>query len=450
MSAYVIDSELFGDQFSTPAMREIFSDRMTVQKWLDVEVALAHAEAAVGVVPAEAAEEIARIADVALYDLGELKREMDRTAHPIVPLVRAMAERCAGEAGQFVHWGATTQDITDTGMILQMKDAHATIHEVLGGLRGKLQVLAEAHRETPMVGRTHGQQAQPITFGYKVAVWMDEIARHLERLEQCAPRLFVGQFSGAVGTMAAIGDDGIEIQRHMMAALGLACPNISWHAARDTMAEYAMVVALAVGTVGKIAHEIIALQKTEVAELEEPMPEGKVGSSTMPHKRNPAICETIVALARCIRSAVPLALDGVIAEHERDKIGLQSEREYVARISCHAHAAITKAIYVTGGLKVRADNMRRNLDITKGILLSEAVMMKLGETLGRQRAHDIIYEACMAAAVEGSTMKEALARVPAVADTFSDAEIDALLAPEAYTGLAAAFADRIVKGKSLA
>ena len=342
MSAYVGDSELFRDQFGTAEMREVFDDRMTVQKWLDTEAALARAEADLGIIPKSAANEIVAIGNAADYDLVALKAEMDRTQHPIVPLVRAMEAKCSPKAGGYIHWGATTQDITDTGLILQIKDAWSLITADLDALETNLIGLASAHRDTPMAGRTHGQQAQPVTFGYKVAIWITEVRRHRTRMEQCAGRLFMGQFSGAVGSMAAMGSQGPDVQEKMMEILGLSVPAICWHVARDTMAEAASVMAMVAGTMGKIAQEIFFMSKTELAELEEPMPEGKVGSSTMPHKRNPVICESVVALARTARGCVPQAFENLVAENERDKIGLQAEREYIARLHLHTHAAVKK------------------------------------------------------------------------------------------------------------
>ena len=446
MAAYVMDSELFGDQYGSAEMREIFSDRNTVQKWLDTEAALARAEAEEGLIPAAAADEIQRIADAELYDLAAMQAEMARTAHPIVPLVRAMDEKCQGDAGGYVHWGATTQDIMDTGQVLQIRDAWAVIGGELETIASNLETLAREHRSTPMAGRTHGQQAQPITFGYKVAIWLDEVRRHQARMTEAGARLFVGQFSGAVGSMAAIGAPGPKVQARMMEILGLQAPAICWHVARDTMAECASVMALIAGTMGKIANEVYMLTKTETAEIEEPMPPGKVGSSTMPHKRNPAICETVVALARTARECVGQAFSLVVAEHERDKIGLLVEREFVARLHALTHAAVKKTAVLTGGLNVRADNMRRNLDITGGLMLSEAVMMKLAPVLGRQESHEVVYQAAQAAAVDGRTMKQALMDVPEVAEKLSEAEIDAILDPAAYTGLCAEFADRVVEG----
>jgi 3-carboxy-cis,cis-muconate cycloisomerase len=447
MTAYVMDSELFRDQFGTAEMRDIFSDRMTVQKWLDTEAALARAEAEEGLIPAAAADEIARIADAALYDLDAMRAEMARTSHPIVPLVRAMDEKCAGDAGGYVHWGATTQDIMDTGQILQIKDAWAVIAADLEKLAANLARLARDHRTTPMAGRTHGQQAQPVTFGYKVAIWLDELRRHQARMTEASARVFMGQFSGAVGSMAAIGEPGLAVQKRMMALLGLAQPAISWHVARDTVAEAACVIVMVSQTMGKIAQEIYMMQKTELAEVEEPMPPGKVGSSTMPHKRNPAICESVAALARIARECAQPALANIVAEHERDKIGLLVEREYVAKLHALTHAAVKKTVALTDDLRVRADNMRRNLDVTGGLMLSEAVMMQLAPVLGRQEAHEVVYHAAQQAAVDGRTMKDALMAVPEVAEKLTEAEIDAILDPAAYTGLCAAFVDRVLAGK---
>lgn len=444
MSMYVGDSALFRDQFGTEELRRIFGDRTTVQRWLDVEIALARAEAELGLIPKDAADEIARHGDASHYDLEEMKREMDRTAHPIVPLVRAMAAKCAGDAGQYVHWGATTQDIMDTGQILQIKEAWDYIGEELDALESNLTQLARAHRDTPMAGRTHGQQAQPVTFGYKVAVWIAEIRRHRTRMNECAARLFTGQFSGAVGTMAALGEHGPDVQNRLMARLGLAVPEISWHAARDTMAEYASVTVMIAGTMGKIAQELYLLQKTELAEVEEPMPAGKVGSSTMPHKRNPAVCESIVALARSAAGTLNVAFANIIAEHERDKIGLQAEREYVARLAAQTHAAVRKTVFVTGNLTVKTDNMRRNLDITAGQTLSEAVMMKLADLIGRQRAHDAVYEACRNAVDGGADMRTALLANPDIAEKLSETDLDTILDPAGYTGQAAFYVDRII------
>jgi len=444
MGAYVVDSVLFRDQFGTEQMREIFSDEVTVQRWLDVEAALAKVQARLGIIPAEAAEEIQRQARVELIDLAALKREMDRTAHPIVPLLRAMKPLCQGNAGEYIHWGATTQDIVDTGTILQIRDALAHIETESELLYRQLCQLAERYRDQTMVGRSHGQQALPITFGFKAAVWAEEIRRSLARLRQMKPRVLVGQFSGAVGTLAALGEAGITVQEALFAELGLETPTITWHVSRDNMAELICVLSILAASVGKIAHEVYALQKTEVAELEEPFALGKVGSSTMPHKRNPPACETVIALARVVRSTVPLAVEAVMAEHERDKVVLQTEREYVSRTFSMVHAALKKINFVVGGLSVRTANMEKNLYVQNGLLLSEAVMMHLSDALGRQEAHEIVYQICMDVFEQGGSLKEALLAQPEVADKLGAEQIDRMLDPHAYTGLAGKFVDRVV------
>ncbi|SFC43792.1 3-carboxy-cis,cis-muconate cycloisomerase [Cupriavidus sp. OV038] len=444
MAAYVIDSALFRDQFSTAQMREIFSDETTVQRWLDVEAALAKVQARLGIIPQRAADEICAKARVELIDLPDLKREMDRTSHPIVPLLRAMKKVCSGDAAEYIHWGATTQDIIDTGTMLQVRDALEVIGTRYAELEGHLVKLAQTHRDLTMVARSHGQQALPITFGFKAAVWVEEMRRNQERFAAMKQRVLVGQFSGAVGTLAALGDKGIAVQEALFEELGLGCPRIHWHVSRDSIAELACVLAICTGTIGKIAHEVYSLQKTETAELEEPFSMGKVGSSTMPHKRNPPTCETVVALARLVRNTAPMALESIMAEHERDKIVLQTEREFISRLCCMSDAAALKLGYVCANLTVRPANMEKNLFIQRGLLMSEAVMMGLSDRLGRQEAHEIVYEVCMDVFERGGDFREALLANPKVAAGIDAQTIDKMLDPHGYTGMAGFFVDRVV------
>ncbi len=448
MSAYVIDSRLFKDQFSTEAMRRIFSDEQTVQKWLDFEAALAKVEAKLGVIPAVAAEEIAKKSRVELFDLDEMKLEMDRTSHPIVPMLRTYKKICAGDAGEYVHWGATTQDVTDTGMVLQLREALDVIGDGLRALHGNLRNLSKKYRDSIIAGRSHGQHALPTTFGFKTAVWTAEIERHIQRIEEMRQRLLVGQFSGAVGTLAAISDKGVAVQQALMTELGLQCPEISWHTSRDRVAELICVLAMLVSSVGKIAHEIYCLQRTEISELEEPFAEGKVGSSTMPHKRNPPTCETIVAISRIVRATVPLALEAIGAEHERDKVVLQTEREFVARTCCLTDAAIKKAAFVTAGLTVRTDRMESNLFLQKGLLMSEAIMMHLGDRIGRQEAHEVIYRICMEAFETDTPLRDLLVKDKLVRENLDEMQLDKLLDPRSYTGLAGHFVDKVLSNGS--
>lgn len=447
MNAHVIDSRYLRDLFGTAALRQVFSDTYQLQCWLDFEAALARAEAAEGLVPAGAAAEITAKARAGLIDLDALHEGVNFTGHPLISLVRQLADLCEGDAGRYVHWGATTQDVTDTGLMLQAKAAHEVLLADLRALAIALADLARRERDTLMPGRTHGQHATPITFGFKVAVWLDEVRRHIERMAQAAPRVFVGEFAGASTTLASIGADTVRalaVQRRLMADLGLGVPAIGWHAARDRFAELGSLLALVAGTMGKIAHEVILLQKSEVMELEEPHHHGKVGSSTMPHKRNPMGCEGIMAQARLARSLVPALLESMgTAEHERDWSAVHAEWAALPEICLLAGAAVAQTLDVMRGLIVYPDHMRRNVDALHGLILSEAVMLALGEHVGRQAAHDIVYEAAMAAFEGRRSLRDLLLADDRVTQHLSPGEIDDLLRPEAYTGLAGYFVDHV-------
>jgi adenylosuccinate lyase len=442
--SHIIDFALFGDQFSTPEMRAVFDERAMLQRWLDVEAALAGAQAEVGLIPPKAAEAIAAAARVEHLDLEAVRRDLGVTAHPIVPLVRELG-RAAGEAGRWVHWGATTQDIIDTGMVLQLKAAHTILRRDLVALVLLLSDLAEAHRDSVMAGRTHAQQALPITFGFKVATWVAESARQVERLDEAAPRLLVGQLAGAVGTLAGFGSQGEAVQRRALAHLGLGVPLIAWHTARDTVAEYVTWLALLGATLARIANEVIQLQRTEILELEEPFAHGKVGSSTMPHKRNPTHAERIVAIGRLLRGLATTALETAVAAHERDMSVGRAEWVLVPEATCLAAAALTWSLVVVRGLRVDTARMRRNLDAAGGLVLSEAVMLRLGEAVGRNEAHDLVYEVAMAAFHGGASFRDRLLADARVAAALSPDELDRLLDPVAYVGLAGAFVDRVVR-----
>lgn len=444
MGSQVIDSALFCDQFGTLEMRRVFGDESLLQKWLDVEAALARAEARLGLIPAAAAEEISRQARAERLDMAEIKRLFDETGHPIVPVIRLLERACAGDAGQYIHWGATTQDIMDTATVLQLKDAYGLIHGDLWRLEGILLDLAAANRDVLIPGRTHGQHALPATFGYKVAVWAGEVRRHLERLEGCRDRVLVGQFGGAVGTLASVGQQGLEIQRLMMADLGLGVPDITWHVARDRLAELVSILAMVAATLHKIANEIATLQKTELAEVEEPFHWGKVGSSTMPHKRNPMICESICGLGHLVREIVPLALVAMVQEHERDMGPMVVEWEFVPRVCIYTHAMVVHSARVLAGLHLYPQRMAANVDMLGGLILSEAIMLELGRSIGRQRAHDVVYEATMAAYEARRPLAEVLAEDARIREHLTPAQIAKLLDPASYLGLAGTFVDRLV------
>jgi 3-carboxy-cis,cis-muconate cycloisomerase len=315
-STTVLDSILFRDAFGTPAMREVFSDFRLISRYAEVEIALAKAEARCGVIPAEAAEAISARTDVSALDFDLLRRETDNVGYPILPLVHQIARQC-GEAGRFVHWGATTQDIMDTTLVLQLRDALKIIEDDIAALRGILADLSTRHRDTPMAGRTHLQQALPVTFGYKTAIWLAMFDRHAERLSQLKPRVLVGQFAGAAGTLASLGNKGFEVQKALCEELGLGVPVATWHVARDGLAETVNFLALVTGSLGKIALDIMIMASTEFAEVYEPFVKGRGASSTMPQKRNPISSELMLAAAKAVRQHAGLMADAMVQDFER-------------------------------------------------------------------------------------------------------------------------------------
>lgn len=444
MSTHVIDSELYGDLFGTDEMRAVFGEESYLRKLLDVEAALAKAEALQGIIPPHAAEEIVRKAASARFDHRELREQISATTHPLVPLIRALQRLCDGDAGEFVHWGATTQDIMDTATVLQLKEAYQLILRDATEIESALAELAQRYRSTRMAGRTHGQHALPITFGYKVAVWLAEVHRGIQRLRACRARLLVGQFSGAVGTLASLDEGALKVQEILMEKLGLGVPTISWHTSRDAYAEFVSVLSILCSTLAKVSNEVIALQRTEIAELEEPFTLGKVGSSTMPHKRNPMICEAIVALARIVRSHLALAHEGMVVEHERDMRQWMAEWEYLPEICTLTSAILKGSLYVVRNLRVNVEEMSGNLLRTGGLIQSEAVMMALAKKTGRQTAHEIVYRLAMRAYEEKIPFSECLLESEEITRHLGKDVIESLLDPEGHTGLAEAFVDRVI------
>jgi len=444
MPTHVIDSAIYGDLFGSAEVRRIFSDEHLVELWLRVEVALAQAEAAVGLIPQEAAEAIAAAARPEAIPLEELRRETAVVGYPILPLVRALIRACPGGAGEYVHWGATTQDIMDTALALQLVEVHALIRRDLASLEEVLLDLAARHRSTPMAGRTHGMQALPITLGYKVAVWAAEVRRHLERLAACRGDIAVGQFAGAVGTLASVGPRGLEVQRRLCGALGLASPVIAWHTARDGVAAFACLLGMITATLGKLAQEVALLQRTEVGEVEEPYVHGKGASSTMPQKRNPIVSEALIAIARIARQDVALALDAMGHDHERATGPWHVEWEYLPELCVLAAGALRQALDLFRGLAVHPERMAQNLEAAGGQILAEAVMMRLAPHVGRTRAHDLVYDACMEAHAGRLPLRDRLLASAEIRRHLDAGEIDAALRPAGYLGLAEAFVDRVL------
>ncbi|NLJ80957.1 MAG: adenylosuccinate lyase [Firmicutes bacterium] len=446
MASNIIDSQLFKDLFGNEAMREVFSDRSLIQKWLDVEAALARAEARLGMIPADAAQEITKKAKVENISLSEMKALIEETVHPFVPAIRCLAKICSEEAARYIHWGATTQDIMDTAVVLQVRDAFGLIKDELAQLKDSLAKQVRRYSGLPMAGRTHSQHAVPITLGYKLAVWLDELSRHQDRLEDLEERLLVGQFSGAAGTLASLGERGMEVQEYLMEELGLGVPPISWHTARDRFVEYTMVLSMISGTLHKIANEVVNLQKTELSELEEPFHEGKVGSSTMPHKRNPMISEIVCTLGLLVREIAPTAIASMVHEHERDMRPWATEWEYLPRISIYTHMMLVHTNFIISGLMVHEERMRENMDLLGGLMLSEKMMLVLAERLGRQEAHEVMYKVCIESFEKRIPLAQVLESHSEIASSLSREELEELLRPESYLGLAQEFAQRVLAG----
>jgi 3-carboxy-cis,cis-muconate cycloisomerase len=446
MPAHATDSRVFRDLYSTPEMHAIFDDARLAGFWLEVEAALARAQARVGVIPRAAAEEIGRAASAAEIDLDALREGTNLVGYPILPLVRRLAAACRGDAGRYVHWGATTQDIMDTANVLQLREALAVLERDLDALAGRLAALARRHRDTVMAGRTHGQHALPITFGFKLAVWVDELRRHAQRLAEMRPRLLRCQFAGAAGTLASLGRQGRAVHHALAEELGLAPAAIAWHTARDGFGEWVAWCGLLTATLGKMANQVASLQQTEFGELEEPFVPGKGSSSTMPQKRNPILCETVAGIARLVAGQVPVMLAAMMPEHERAMGEWHTEWDLIPHVCLLTGAALGHSLAIFEGLRVHAGAMRRNLDLTGGLILAEAVMMRLAEHTGRQRAHDLVYDACLRAGQGGTALRNALLARPEIMAVLSVEELDALLDPAGYTGLAGEFVDEVVGG----
>ncbi len=312
-----LDSLLFRDAFGTPAMRAVWSDHALLARYVEVEVALARAEAQCGVIPADAAVEIAAKADAGSLDLETLRHETDNVGYPILPLVHQLVHQC-GEAGRYVHWGATTQDIMDTADVLRVRAGLEIVEADVEAMRGILAGLARRYRDTAMAGRTHLQQALPVTFGYKVAIWLSMFDRHAERLQQLKPRVLVGEFAAAAGTLASLGSKGLEVQAALCAELGLGVPAAKWHVACDGFAEVVNTLALVAASLGKIAYDVmLLLSSTEFGEVYEPFVPGRGASSTMPQKRNAISSELMLAAAKAVRQKAGLMLDAAVQDLER-------------------------------------------------------------------------------------------------------------------------------------
>lgn len=418
--------------------------RSLVGRYIEAEVALARAQARLGVVPKEVAQAIEAAAKSIRIDFDKLRAETEIVGYPILPLVHQLSE-AAGEAGRYVHWGATTQDIMDTANVLQIRAALQIVARDLREVRDILATMAKKYRDTPMAGRTHLQQALPVTFGYKAAVWLSSIDRHIERVDQALPRILLGEFSGAAGTLASVGEGGLEMQKLFCEELGLHQPSITWHVARDGIAEAVTLLGLITGTLGKIATDVMLLSSSEFGEVSEPFVPGRGASSTMPQKRNAISSELMLAAAKAVRQHVATMLDGMIHDLERATGPWHLEWVSLPESFLLTASSLANAKFMLAGLVVHEKRMLENLDLTRGLIVAEAVMMAAAPKLGRQHAHDVVYDACRKAIEGGGQLADILAEVPEITEALGGKDaIRRHCDPANYLGLCGPMVDRVL------
>ncbi|MFQ6126517.1 MAG: adenylosuccinate lyase [Candidatus Heimdallarchaeota archaeon] len=442
MSVHPIDYRYF-----RPVMRKIFTEDALLQKWLDVESALAFAHAEVGNIPKTVSAEIMKKATTEYVKLANVKELEVETRHDIMAMVKALTNVCADDAGVYVHFGATSSDIKDTARALQFREALDLLQRDLEELGRILLIRAREHKETVCVGRTHGQHAVPTTYGMKFAVWLDEIGRHLERLEECRKRVLVGKMTGAVGTMASFGDKGIQIQKITLNRLELGVTSITNQVIqRDRYAELTALQALIAATVDKIAKEIRNLQRTEIAELFEPFEKEQVGSSTMPQKRNPIQSEQLCSISRVIKSNVFVALENVSLEHERDLTNSAAERIVIPENFVLLDYVLVQLKEVLKNLSLNYEKIKKNLQLTNGQIMAEKVMLELVKKgMGRQEAHRIVQEVAKKSFIEKKSFQEVLLQYETLQECLLAQEIERWLDPHSYLGFAIELVNGVVK-----
>jgi 3-carboxy-cis,cis-muconate cycloisomerase len=437
----------YDELFSYAALEQIFSDESCVKTILRFEAALALAEGRTGVIPQGAAQKIAECCAAERFDLSAVAHDAARVGNIAMPLVKMLTEAVARQdkdAARFVHWGATSQDAIDTGFILQLRDALVLVEEDLGQLGDTLAGLARRHRTTLVAARTWMQQALPTTFGFVAAGWLDAVLRHRQRLAEIRPRILSLQFGGAAGTLAALRGDGLEVARALAGDLQLTLPAAPWHAHRDRSAEIATFFGLLTGTLGKIARDISLHTQTEVAELFEPTGQGRGGSSTMPHKRNPVTCAVVLAASTRMPGLVGTMLSAMQQEHQRGLGGWHSEWETLPQIVRLSGGALRHLTEMLPHLEVDVEQMRRNLDATNGLIFAEAVSTAIADRLGKMQAHHLVEAACKKSLEEGRPLKDVLRGDPELRGHLTPAELDSLFDANNYLGSAEEFLDRVI------
>ena len=444
MPSTLIDSSIFQGIFTSDAMRAVWSDENRTQKYLDVERALAIVQARLGLIPQEAADEIASHCDIRQIDMAKLRQQTERIGYPILGVVSQLNLLCRDKLGEYCHWGATTQDITDTATVLQIREALSLVEAEMTAIVGALAKLAREHRDTPMMGRSNLQQAIPVTFGYKMAGLLSAMLRHQERLTQLRSRVLVGEFAGAAGTLASLQTGAMETQAGLCAELGLQQPLIAWHTNRDNIAEVGTFLGLLGGTLGKLSMDVKLLMQTEVAEVFEPFHHGRGSSSTMPQKRNPISSCYIHAQISVVRQHAAALMDAMVADHERSTGPWEIEWIVLPETFCLMAGALKQSRFVLEGLEVDKEAMRRNIDMTHGLVMSEAVMMGLGPFMGREAAHDLVYDICIQASQQRRHLLDLLCENKQINQHLDRAALAKLCDPANYLGQSGVMVDRVL------
>lgn len=443
--SHVVDSAFHGGGYSTRESRRIFCDVCRLQRWLDIEAALAMCQASLDLIPYEAANIIAREANIDRLDHAAISAGIRKSGHSLVPLLRELQRVIGNYSSQFVHHGATTQDIQDTGQTLEMRDVLDLVERDLLALLERLDVMATANRLQVMVGRTHAQPALPTTFGLKVAGWIDELTRHLVRIRQARPRLLVAQLAGGVGTMASFRGKGPVLLERFAAMLGINPPDVGWHVARDRIAEFVFLLAAVAATLARAADEIRTLCRPEFTELEERWETGRLGSSTMPHKRNPENAEQVVVLARLARAQVTLGLECMIVEHERDYRGTRLEWPAIAAVSHYTLAALSFTMTVIDSITVHPENMEATARTLADLACTEALSLLLGQRIGSARAFQIIHRLSQDAIDNHKTVRESALANHELGLVLERETIEQIFDPSSYLGSSGELVDRVLK-----
>jgi adenylosuccinate lyase/3-carboxy-cis,cis-muconate cycloisomerase len=445
MPAHPIDFTIQAGFYSTPELTDIFDEKTRIGRWLQIEAALAEVQGELGIIPKQAPAEIVLKTKLENLDLAKVAREYEQSRNSLVPVIKILKQACDEGYCEFVHFGITTQDVLDTAQVLEQKNALAVMYRDLKKLEKLLIDLARQHRDTPMIGRTHGQQALPMTFGLKLSIWVAEIRRHIERILSLGPRLFTIQLSGAVGTMAALGPQARKVASLTAERLGLSSAVPNWHTSRDTIAEAAAVYGLVCSTLEKIASEIVQLSKTEIGEVAEVAPNKAQSSSTMPHKKNPVISQRVSVLSRHARALVSVVMESMVHEHERDARALWSEWLATPQIAIYSGTALHYLISVLGNLEIRPERMMENLYSQKELVVSEWLLFKLAKKMGKTEAQEKVQALIKLLEGGNQIFKDILLEDPDIGPFIAEENLEYLEKPERYCGLAAEIVEDTLK-----